>query len=74
MPLVNIIGVNNFGRSIILGFALLNDETGASHNWLFSNLKLIWKKDPKYFISDECSEIILGKDFSSSTNYLFFRN
>ena len=60
MPLVNVVGVNNYGRTILLAFALLDDEKMDSYDWLFKNLKDIWRKEPDYFISDECAEIIKG--------------
>jgi len=61
IPIVNIIGINNFGHTIMLGFALLSDEKKMSYVWLFRQLKLAWKKEPKFFISDECDSIISGK-------------
>ena len=32
MPLINILGVNNFGRNIVLRFALMDDEKADSYN------------------------------------------
>jgi len=63
MPLVNVCGIDNFGRTILLAFALLNDETKESYDWLFLSLRESWKSNPVYFISDECNEIIQGKGF-----------
>jgi len=63
MPVVNVIGVNNFGRNILLAFCLLNEETTSSYDWLFKNLKDIWKKEPTCIISDESQAIISGKFF-----------
>ena len=39
MPLINIIGVNNYGRTILLGFGLMDDEKMDSYDWFFKNLK-----------------------------------
>jgi len=73
LPLVNIIGfflffsfviilgINNYGHNIMLAFALLQDETLESYQWLFYNLKTIWKKNPLNIISDECESIQQGK-------------
>jgi len=63
MPLINVIGINNYGRSILLAFGLMDDEKQDSYNWFFENLKNLWKAEPKFFISDECQEIITGKLF-----------
>ena len=60
MPLVNICGINNFGKTIMLGFALLNNETKESYDWVFSRLRAVWKTNPETFISDECKKIIYG--------------
>lgn len=65
MPLVNICGIDNFGGTIFLAFALINDEKKESYDWLFSKLREIWKSNPIYFISDECKEIIQGIIFNN---------
>ena len=39
LPLVNIIGINNYGRNIMLTFSLLSNETLEDYKWLFSELK-----------------------------------
>jgi len=57
LPIVNILGVNNLGQNILLGFALLTNETKESYDWIFKKLKLIWKKDPINVICDECQAI-----------------
>jgi len=63
MPLVNVCGIDNFGRTILLAFALLNDKTKEFYDWLFLNLRESWKSNPIYFISDECNEIIQDDGF-----------
>ena len=50
MPVVNILGINNFGRNILLGFALVNEETTNAYDWLFKMLKKIWKKEPNFLL------------------------
>ena len=60
LPLVNIIGVNNYGHNILLAFGLLTDETAKSYEWLFEELKCAWKKDPIIFITDDSLEIQKG--------------
>jgi len=60
MPVVNILGINNFGRNILLGFALVNEETTNAYDWLFKMLKKIWKKEPNFFVTDESQAIING--------------
>jgi len=64
MPVVNIIGINNYGRNILLAFCLLNEETSASYSWVFDNLKTIWLKEPNCIISDESQAIISGLFYS----------
>lgn len=60
--LVNIIGVSNHGRNIMLAFSLLTDETKESYKWLFSELYKAWNKsDPTNFICNEDEAIISGK-------------
>jgi len=56
-------GIDNYGRTIMSGFALLNNETKDSYDWVFRRLKKVWNSDPSYFISDESNEIISGKIF-----------
>ena len=74
MPLINIIGVNNYGRTILLGFGLMDDEKMDSYDWFFKSIKNIWKKEPKFFISDECNEIISGKLIHNFINTLGIKN
>ena len=37
LPLVNVIGVNNFGHNIMLAFGLFSNETLDSYNWFSKN-------------------------------------
>lgn len=61
MPLFNVCGINNFGKTIMLAFAVLNNETKETYDWVFSGLRRAWKSNPAYIISDESQEIIHGK-------------
>lgn len=55
LPLVNVIGVNNYGHSIMLAFGLLSEETTESYTWFFSKLKRAWEnRQPQNFIIDGC--------------------
>lgn len=65
LPLVNILGVNNLGQNILLGFGLLTNETKESYDWIMKKLKIVWKKDPLNIICDECPSINAGIDFYS---------
>ena len=60
MVLINILGVNNYGKNVMLAFGLASDETISTYDWIFKNLKKAWKKDPLNFISDECASILNG--------------
>ncbi len=63
LPLINIVGVDNLGRTIVLGFGMLNDETLASYNWFFKKLKNCWQKNPQVFVCDEDQSIQQGNFF-----------
>lgn len=60
--LVNILGISNTGKNIMLGFALLSNETVESYKYVFKNLKKAWKnRQPKNFIIDESQSIQSGE-------------
>lgn len=61
LPLVNVVGVNNLGKTIMLAFGMLNNETISSYTWFFRMLKHCWQKNPKVFISDEDESIHQGR-------------
>jgi len=64
LPLVSLIGVNNYGKNILLAFALLTDETASSYTWVFQKLKEAWNQNTvKTFICDECPSINQGLYF-----------
>ena len=60
MVLVNILGINNYGKNVMLAFGLINDETTLTYNWIFNKLKKAWRRDPFNFVSDECASILNG--------------
>ena len=62
LPLVNIIGIDNYGHNILLAFGLLTNEKTESYSWLFQELKSAWKKNPLNVITDDSSEIQEGKN------------
>lgn len=65
LPLINVIGVNNFGKNIMLAFGLLSNETLEGYIWFFSELKKAWRTNkPINFIIDGCSEMKQGKLFN----------
>jgi len=61
LALVNVLGINNHGQSIILAFGLLSAETKENYIWLFSQIKSAWKKTPQTCISDDDESIQQGK-------------
>lgn len=62
--LVNIVGFNNHGQNIMLGFGLLTEETVQSYEWIFKHLKQGWnQKEPDNFICDESEAIINGNNY-----------
>lgn len=63
IPIVNVIGVNNFGHNIMLAFGLLSNETSESYIWFFEHLKHAWRnKNPPNFIVDDSEAIQQGKN------------
>jgi len=61
LPLINVIGINNYGQNIMLAFGLLSNETAESYVWFFSELKKAWGTNkPVNFIIDGCNEMKQG--------------
>lgn len=60
LPLVNVIGIDNFGHNIMLAFGLLTDEKLESYKWFFKELKSIWNRDPLNVITDDSFELQEG--------------
>jgi hypothetical protein len=58
MPFAPFVGVNHHGQSILLGCALLSDETIKSYVWLFNTwLICMGGKPPKAIVTDQCQSI-----------------
>jgi len=60
LPLVNLVGVDNFGKTIVLGFGMISDEKIESYDWFFGKLKECWQRSPQVFICDEDASIHQG--------------
>ena len=72
LPLVNVIGVNNFGHNIMLAFGLVSNETSNAYTWFFFKLKEAWKnRKPINFIIDGSKEMREGKSHFFIGNLLF---
>ena len=71
LPLINIMGINNYGKNIMLAFGLLTNETIESYIWLFAELKKAWNgQKPMNFIIDGCSAMKQGKLIFIKPNFL----
>ena len=53
MPLVTLVGIDNFGKSRIFAFCLMSNETKVSYKWLCEGFKDIMQKIPKIVYVDE---------------------
>jgi len=58
----------------MLAFGLLSDETIESYQWLFHNLRCIWKRDSLNIIFDECQSIQQGKQNYLEINFVGLKN
>lgn len=70
LPLLNVIGVNNYGANIMLAFGLLADEKQLTYDWFFAQLKRAWKQNPINVITDDCQEMQNGNYFVSSSLFI----
>ena len=54
MHFAPIVGINGHGRTIVFGWALLQDETSDTFEWLFQNFMEVmqWKK-PRIILTDQ---------------------
>ena len=69
--LVNVLGINNYGKNICLAFSLISSEKKENYDWIFSQLKKAWgTKTPKNCITDEDESIQFGNSFFCF-NHLF---
>ena len=58
MPFVPIVGVDNHGKTILFGCALLKDQTTETFQWLFQTFKIANNgKEPKTVITDQDQSI-----------------
>ncbi|KAL8464345.1 hypothetical protein ACS0TY_034028 [Phlomoides rotata] len=58
MPFGAFVGINHHGKSILLGCALLTQETIDSFKWLFKNwIEAMGGVHPKAIITDQCDNI-----------------
>jgi hypothetical protein len=58
LPLATFVGVNHHGQSILLGCALLSDETAETYSWLFKAwIACMSGNLPKAIITDYCRGI-----------------
>ncbi|XP_063949954.1 protein FAR1-RELATED SEQUENCE 11-like [Daucus carota subsp. sativus] len=53
MPLGIFVGVDNHGRSILFGCALLRNETKSTFSWLMRTFVSMMKKTPKSILTDQ---------------------
>ncbi|KAL4575093.1 hypothetical protein LXL04_021934 [Taraxacum kok-saghyz] len=53
MPFGIFVGIDNHGRTILLGCALLRNEKLNTFEWLFKNFTLLMKKAPKTILTDQ---------------------
>ncbi|KAF7134987.1 hypothetical protein RHSIM_Rhsim08G0141700 [Rhododendron simsii] len=53
MPFGIFVGVNNHGKTILFGCALLRNETTSTFRWLMKTFLSVMKKPPKTIITDQ---------------------
>ncbi|KAL4584029.1 hypothetical protein LXL04_008619 [Taraxacum kok-saghyz] len=53
MPFGIFVGIDNNGRTILLGCALLRNEKLITFEWLFKKFTLLMKKSPKTILTDQ---------------------
>ncbi|GKC12728.1 FAR1-related sequence 11-like protein [Tanacetum coccineum] len=53
MPFGIFVGIDNHGRTILLGCALLRNETTKAFRWLFKNFSLLMGKPPQTILTDQ---------------------
>lgn len=58
MPLATFIGVNHHGQSVLMGCALLSDETAETYSWLLKSwIACMYGNLPKAIVTDYCRGI-----------------
>ena len=63
MPLLDIVVVNNFGKTITVFFALLSDQRQESFIWALEQFKKMIKKEPGVILTDDDSALTNGMKF-----------
>ncbi|KAG5531650.1 hypothetical protein RHGRI_026317 [Rhododendron griersonianum] len=53
MPFGIFVGVNNHGKTVLFGCALLRNETTSAFQWLFKTFLTLMKKQPKTILTDQ---------------------
>ena len=53
MPILDFVGVDNYGHNVLFGFCLLNDSTESTMCWIFDNFQEIMEKEPYLIYSDQ---------------------
>ncbi|KAL6559558.1 hypothetical protein OROGR_004675 [Orobanche gracilis] len=53
MPFGIFVGVDNHGRTILFGCALIRNETMSTFQWLMNTFITLMKKHPKTIITDQ---------------------
>ena len=72
MPVADLCGVDNFGRNILFGFAIINNSTEDTYVWMMRNFQQIMERDPEVVYSDQEQAIVnsIAKIFPTSTHNL----
>jgi len=58
MPVLTIASIDNFGRTVILGFACMENETAEIKEWVLSKYLDYVKTPPDAYISDSCPVLL----------------
>ena len=58
MPVLTIASIDNFGRTVILGFACMENETAEIKEWVLSKYLDYVKTPPDAYISDSCPALL----------------
>lgn len=72
IPLIVYSGVDSGGRNIIFGLALVNDESGETHEWCLEQFFDTHKKLPSLFVTDQDLSLlsVLDHKYPQITHFL----
>lgn len=72
MPLLTFAGVKNTGESVILGFAVMINETAIYKKWVFETYNSFTNAHPSAIISDACPALLqaIKEVFPSTKSFL----